>query len=314
MVMKCKTSGPVRGSSTPARSLHQLLPGRRRAAGGGGWRGEGTRAAAAAGLAPPENIVQETIRTGNTTPDLRPCRPGCVWPRDRRGGAGGAGCPTVSQERTMGNSEPGQDMGGWEEDVTGMWRREEVEGGVIGAASTWGRGRRAPWHTVNTHSRRTRWYREGAAPGVARWVVHVATAGAAPPRPRAAPTRVEVWPVFHTRQQYCGRGRVWAAADGAGRGGVGAVDCELDCDQRTGAVDGLREAATGCGLWGRTTNINNKALRVRRARIGKARPTMWGSESPEGWAAAPEPEARQGGAGRGGAGWGGRRGSRSSNK
>lgn len=49
MVMKCKSGGPVRGSSTPARSLHQLLPGRRRAAGGGGWRGEGARAAAAAG-------------------------------------------------------------------------------------------------------------------------------------------------------------------------------------------------------------------------------------------------------------------------
>ena len=75
------------------------------------------------------------------------------------------------------------------------------------------------------------------------------------------------------------------------------MDCELDCDQRTGAVDGLRAAATGCGLWGRTTNINNKALRVRCARIGKARPTMWDPESPEGWAAAPEPEARQGGVG-----------------
>lgn len=45
-----------------------------------------------------------------------------------------------------------EDRGGREGGVKGVWG-EEVEGGVIGAASTWGRGRRAPSHTVNYRSR-----------------------------------------------------------------------------------------------------------------------------------------------------------------
>lgn len=107
-----------------------------------------------------------------------------------------------------------------------------------------------------------------------------------------------------------------ASWGGAERGGFGAVDCELDVISGLGLWTGLRAAATGCGLWGRTTNINNKALRVRRARTGKARPTMRGPREPQGvgGGARARGEARRVGAGRGRVGRGGRRGSRSSNK